>query len=342
MNIAKRLTERTSSIQSDPARVAAATKPSEQQPRTSPGRMFDAQHLVSQAEAKLDTAERELAEARNRIQELETSGAAAGATEVDISSLVEVPGRRRVLSPSEYAELRDNLASNPLIHPIVYRPLGDGRNEIVSGANRTAIYRDELRRTKILGIPFSGDAKAAELGATFSNLLAPSLPDFEKYRQFMRLQDESGFTRGDIIKASGLSESHIQRILSFDKLPAEARRAIASRPDRLGGNAAEEFASLVTAGHGESVTKAIQALVADEAITQKQALEMAKPKASKPAQAPARAINIGKRKLCDVSVRNGVIGLRFSGRESDASAQEWADKIEAFIKREIESTKADS
>jgi ParB family transcriptional regulator, chromosome partitioning protein len=336
MNIAKRLSERTSSIQSDPARVAAA-KSTEQSSRTTPGRMFDAQNLVTQAEARLDTAEQALAAARDRISELEASGAAA--TEVEISTLVEVPGRRRVLSPSEYAELRENLANNPLIHPIVYRPLGDGRNEIVSGANRTAIYRDDLHRPKILGIPFHGDAKAAELGATFSNLLAPSLPDYEKYRQFVRLQEESGFTRTDIIKASGLSESHIQRILSFDKLPIEARSFIASRPDRLGGSAAEEFAQLVTAGHGKAVIEAIQALISNDSLTQKQALEMAKPKPPKGAPAPARAINIGKKKLCDLSVRNNVVGFRFSGKDSDASAQEWADKLEAFIKREIEAAK---
>ncbi|WP_233890072.1 ParB/RepB/Spo0J family partition protein [Paraburkholderia flagellata] len=290
---------------------------------------------MNQAEEKRAIAEQELVEARKRIEALESGASAAGAAEIDISTLVEVPGRRRVLSPTEYTELRENLVSNPLIHPIVYRPLGDGRNEIVSGANRSAIYRD-LGRTKILGVPFSGDAKSAELGATFSNLLAPSLPDYEKYRQFGRLQDEFGFTRADIIKASGLSESHIQRILAFDKLPAEARLAIALRPDRLGGNAAEAFAALATAGHGEEVTKAIQALVASETLTQKQALDMAKPKASKPAQAPARAISNGKKKLCDVSVRNGVIGLRFAGKESDVSAQEWAAKIEDFIKREID------
>ncbi|CAG9235742.1 Chromosome partitioning protein ParB [Paraburkholderia tropica] len=336
MNLAKRLSERTKAIESDPARVATATKVAES--RTSPGRIFDAQNLVNQAEEKLEGAERELAAARTRIEELERAGAAGGASEVDIATLVEVPGRRRVLSQAEYQELRENLANNPLIHPIVYRPLGDGRNEIVSGANRTAIYRDDLKRSKILGIAFNGDAKEAELGATFSNLLAPSLPDFEKFRQFRRLQDESGFTRNDIIKASGLSSSHIHRILAFEKLPSEALAAITTRPDSVGGHAAEEFAALANAGNGDAVVKAIRALVEDETLTQKEALSMAKPKLPKPEAAPTRTISIGRKKLCEVAVRNGVVGVRFAGNDSSATAQEWADKIEAFIKREIDSS----
>lgn len=335
MGFAKKLAERTSGIQSDPARLAASAKGADQ-PRTSPGRMFDAQNLVSRAEEERDSALHELASVRKRIEELEAGGTVAGAAEVEISSLIEVPGRRRVLSPTEYAELRDNLANNPLVHPIVYRPLGDGRNEIVSGANRTAIYRDDLGRSKILGIPFQGEAKDAELGATFSNLLAPSLPDFEKFRQFMRLQDEHGFSRAEIIKASGLSTSHISRILAFEKLPAEALEAISTRPDRVGGNAAEEFAALANAGNVTVVVDAIKALVVDESLTQKKALEMARPRAPKPASTPARTINVGKKKLCDVSVRNGVIGLRFGGKEGETIAERWAEKIEAFIKQEID------
>ena len=237
-----------------------------------------------------------------------------------------------MLSPTEYVELTANLAESKLIHPIVYRAIGDGRNEIVAGHNRVAIYRDELKRTSILGIPFQGDAKQAELGATFSNLLAPSLPDFEKYRQFIRLQEEFGFTQTDIIKTSGLSATHVKRILAFDRLPALARTAIARRPDRIGGHAAQEFADLAKDGNNEAVIKAIEALVADESLTQKKALDLAKPKPVNKGSAPARSINVGKRKLCDVTVRSGVVGVRFAGKQSETAAIEWANKIEGFIR----------
>jgi hypothetical protein len=76
---------------------------------------------------------------------------------------------------------------------------------------------------------------------------------------------------------------------------------IASRPDRVGGHAAEEFAALAKNGNADAVVKAIGALVGDEKMTQKQALELAKPKAAKAAvQSDTRTVNVGKKKLCDL------------------------------------------
>ncbi|MBN3856755.1 chromosome partitioning protein ParB [Paraburkholderia sp. Ac-20340] len=349
MSIGKRLAQRTAGIE---LKETTAPAPSQGGPAlTSPGRLMSATSRIVEAEDRALAAERtaeavkvELEDARRQIESLQQSNLSAGTTEIEISTLVEVPGRRRVLSPVEYSELRENLQRNPLVHPIVFRPLGDGKNEIVSGNNRVAIYRDELGRTTILGVPFTGDAKSAEMGATFSNLLAPSLPDFEKFRQFVRLQEESGFTRSEIIEASGLTKQHVSRILSFEKLPQEARDAIARRPDRVGGNAAEDFAALATDGNAEAVVKAIRALVTDESLTQKRALELAKPKREKVAAAPlTRTITIGRKKLCDISVRSGVIGLRFAGSADDAeaTAQMWADRIETLIRREVEEKNAE-
>lgn len=332
-----KLLDKTAALQPNQPNLRPARADS---PRTAPGRMFDIANKLNEAEdraiaasAEADEAKKQLQDALTQVELLKQAGnATTGVVEIAVSSLVEVPGRRRVLSPTEYSELTANLAESALVHPIVYRPIADGRNEIVAGNNRVAIYRDELKRETILGIPFVGDERQAELGATFSNLLAPSLPDYEKYRQFTRLQDEFGYTRAGIIKASGLSSSHVARILAFDHLPAAARDVIATRPDRIGGHAAEEFAALAKDGNVDGVVAAIKALVSDETMTQKHALELARPKIEKPAPPAARSINVGKKKLCDVTVRNGVIGLRFSGKEGDATAKAWADKIEQFIR----------
>jgi ParB family transcriptional regulator, chromosome partitioning protein len=317
---------------------AAGERASRESPRSAPGRMFEYTSRINAAEDRAIAAEAQLKDALAQVEQLRAAGSTTvGAHLVDIDTLVEVPGRRRKLSPTEYTELRTNLEETDLVHPIVYRSRGDGKNEIVAGNNRVAIYRDDLKRPRILGIQFNGDAKQAELGATFSNLLAPALPDYEKYRQFIRLQEEFGFSRPDIIKASGLSNSHVARILQFDNLPTEALDAIASRPDRVGGHAAEEFAALAKSGNAEAVVAAIGALVADEKMTQKQALELAKPKPPKATgQSDTRTVNVGKKKLCDLTLRNGVLAVRFNGKQGDEVAKEWTDKIEAFIRSQIE------
>lgn len=342
MSISKRLQQLTGGIEADanPRPVAESMESA----RTSPGRLMAAQNRISEAEDRAEAATKQAAEAQERltaalarVAALEAASSNSVAEEVDLDDFVEVPGRRRVLSPIERQELVANLRQNKLVTAITYRPLPNGKKEIVSGHNRVDIYRNDLGRKTIRAIPFDGTQEEAELAATFANLLAPSLPDYEKYRQFMRLQTESGYTRADIIAVSGISDSHVSRIFAFERLPAAAIEAIAARPDRLGGNAAEEFAALAASGNADAVTNAIQALVSNESLTQKQAIDMARPKP--PARQTvnnARAINIGRRKLCDVSVRSGTIGLRFAGKEGSEEAIRWAEKIEAFIKQEIE------
>ncbi|MFP3588493.1 chromosome partitioning protein ParB [Paraburkholderia sp. SIMBA_055] len=328
MSIKDRLAAKAASIGTSPRIQKAGDDPSGR-PKTAPGQLMASFPLLAEKE-------RELQSAMKRIEELETAGVGSS-QEVAIETLVEVPGRRRVLSEEEYQELRTNLASNPLVHPIVYRPLGDGRNEIISGNNRVAIYRDELNRATIRGVPFNGTDAEVELGAAFSNLLAPSLPDFEKYRQFKRIQQNLGLSQADITRMSGLAQSHVARILSFENLPEAAKQVVATRPHKLGGTAAAKFASLAQQGRVEEVTKAIDALVNSVDMTQERALALASPTRPKAARPSVMTINTGKRKFCDVSVRSGVVGLRFPGKDGEAMAEEWARRIANFIQSEIDS-----
>ncbi|MGF6652774.1 hypothetical protein OKW34_003363 [Paraburkholderia youngii] len=139
-----------------------------------------------------------------------------------------------------------------------------------------------------------------------------------------------------------MAQSHVARILSFDNLPAPAKKIIALKPHRLGGTAAAKFAALAQQGHEEGVTRAIAALIDSDEMTQERALTIATPARPKTAQPSAMSINFGKRKFCDVTVRSGVIGLRFSGKDSEAKAKEWGDRIANFIRRELEAESEES
>lgn len=343
MSMAKRMAERTSNIQAEPAKRS----PSDDAPRTSTGRLLDVQLRVNdaidraeQAEARAASAEaarlemeRSLAESRRQLEALENSASGA-AEDVDINTLVETEGRRRVLSSDEYAELRANLSVSALMHPIVYMPLPNGKNEIISGHNRVSIYR-ELGRDRIKGVAFSGSRAEAEMGAAFSNLLAPSLPDFEKYRQFVRMQELSGLTQSDIIRLSGLTQGHVARIFSFTNLPQEAKDLVAKNPHRLGGHAAQKLAMLSEQGHAARVVEAVKQLVENSALTQERAVGLATPKAAQQASPAVQTFNRGKRKVCEMSVRNGVIGLKFNGKEGEAVAAEWSEKIAEYIRSKL-------
>ncbi|MGV7241671.1 ParB/RepB/Spo0J family partition protein [Caballeronia sp. M23-90] len=345
MSMAKKMAERTSAIDADRSKRLGTS--SDVAPATSTGRLLDVQLRVNDAIDRADAAEERattaeaarialeesLNDAKQQLLTLEASSSTAG-EDVLVSSLIEVPGRRRILSDEEYEELRSNLTASPLIHPIVYLDAGAGKNEIISGHNRVRIYR-ELGRERIKGVRFVGTQEEAEMGAAFSNLLAPSLPDFEKYRQFERMRELSGFSQTDIIRLSGLAQGHVARIFSFANLPQEAKDLIAKNPHRLGGHAAQKLAMLSEQGRGEQVIEAITKLVTDSTITQEKAITLASPRPKVTSQPPVQSFNRGKRKICEMSVRNGVIGLRFNGKDGDAIAADWSERIAKFIKSEL-------
>jgi ParB family chromosome partitioning protein len=345
MSMAKKMAERTSSIDADRSkRLGASTDAA---PATSTGRLLDVQLRVNEAIDRADVAEeratkaeaarialeRSLDDAKQQLAELEASSSAAG-EDILVSSLVEVPGRRRILSSEEYEELKSNLTASALIHPIVFMDAGAGKNEIISGHNRVRIYR-ELGRERIKGVRFSGTQEEAEMGAAFSNLLAPSLPDYEKYRQFERMRDLSGFSQSDIIRLSGLAQGHVARIFSFANLPQEAKELISQNPHRLGGHAAQKLAMLSEQGRSEQVVEAIAKLVVDSTFTQEKAVALASPKAKVTSAPAVQTFSRGKRKVCEMSVRSGVIGLRFTGKEGDALATNWSERIAEFIRSEL-------
>jgi ParB family transcriptional regulator, chromosome partitioning protein len=317
MGIGDRLLAKTANVGSKPSEPGSV-RPASTEPRTSPGRLMDAQHRINTAQA--------------RIKELESQLEERAALEVPLDALVEVNGRRRKLTPEQFQELKSNLAQHALATPILVRALAEGRFEIVAGHNRVAAYR-ELGRATIRANVASIDEGEIEFAAFFSNLLSPSLTDFEKYWNFKRLQELSGLSRSEISESAGLSKSHVTRIFSFDALPEAAKVALAERPERLGSNAAQKLAALTEAGKAEKVIEAVRRLIDDENFTQDKAVALAteKPKLASPSMTVVRS---GRKKICEVSTRNGVVGIRFF--EKDASdAEQWSQRIVDFINKTL-------
>src|SRR5579875_2915561 len=126
MGIGDRLLAKTANVGSKP--TEASQRPANTEPRTSPGRLMDAQHRINTAQA--------------RIKELESQLEERAALDVPLDALVEVPGRRRKLTSEQFQELKSNLAQHALATPILVRSVADGRYEIVAGHNRVAAYRE--------------------------------------------------------------------------------------------------------------------------------------------------------------------------------------------------------
>jgi ParB family chromosome partitioning protein len=301
----------------DDRKQAASSLPSP--PRTAPGQMMGLQAKVG-----------------HQAQEIERLTAALSqraTTKLPLTVLHEVPGRRRRLTPEAYGELRANLSKYPLSTPISVLLRPDGEYDIVAGNNRVSIYR-ELGREEIEALVLDIPVSMVEYVAFFSNLLSPSLSDFEKYWNFKKLQEGTKLSQTEIAEEAGLSKGHVSRIFAFDGLPAEAKELLATCPERLGSTAAQKLSSAAERGRANEVVTAIRQLVEDENFTQDQAVASVAPAATKPAQPDVRTVKVGRTVVCKISTRGGVVGLQFQ-KEEMSNVAKWAQDIEDFVQAKL-------
>ena len=72
----------------------------------------------------------------------------------------------------------------------------------------------------------------ADRSAFYSNLLAPSLPDFEKFHWLSARAKSKKMTQEQLADEAGISRQLVGFLLSFDKLPKESIAALNSAADK--------------------------------------------------------------------------------------------------------------
>src|SRR5574337_740683 len=314
------------------------------QARTAPGRMFGLQDKIFEAEERARMAEEELerlkstagssveleaAEARLRQTEAALEDAETALQEAMkyqpvrkamLSELHEIPGRRRKLSKQQYEELRENLRHNPLTNPVTVRIREEGGYEIVAGYNRVSCYRD-LGRDEIDINILDLDDDETERAAFYSNLLAPSLPDFEKYVGFRSRMEKHGLTQTQVAEEAGVSQPFISSLMAFGDLPVEALATIAEAPELFGAKAIQQLAKFAKQGRGGQVSEAVRNIDSGE-LTQSAAVQFAgaSPVAVRPERSVPVMIRQGKSKYCEVVRAEKTIRLSFaSADEAEAT-----------------------
>lgn len=280
----------------------------------------------------LQGSNEELAEARQKLAEAEEALATARNSQpprrAKLDDLHEIPGRRRKLTAEQYEELRENLKNNPLAHPVTVRIRQEGGYEIVSGNNRTAIYH-ELGRTEIDITILDLTDDETDRTAFYSNLLQPTLTDYEKYLGFKHRMEKMGYTQTQVAAEAGVKQPYVSSLMAFDGLPPEAREFIADKPAIIGASAVEKLAKLAKAGKGDKVIEAVQKLSTGEIKTENDAVHHAAA-ASAPAR-PVRpepvVIRRGRSKYCELVRSNKIISITFSTPEEATSIMAEVQKI---------------
>jgi ParB family transcriptional regulator, chromosome partitioning protein len=308
------------------------------QAKTSPGRMFGLQDKIFQAEERARLAEEELESLKastGNSEALQIAEDQVLLTEIALreaevalqdamknqpiraaylADLYEIPGRRRKLSPQQYAELKANLEHNKLTNPVTVRTRPAGGYEVIAGHNRIAVYRD-LDRDQIDINILDLDDDEVDRAAFYSNLLSPSLPDYEKFTGFKARMVKKGLTQSELAAEAGVTQPYISTLMSFGDLPAEALEYVAQAPELFGTRVVPKFVKLAKQGKQGAVVEACKK-IATEGVAQAVALKHAEGKVT-PVALRAQPITVrrGKSTYCEILHSDKTVRLSFSSSE---------------------------
>lgn len=129
---------------------------------------------------------------------------------------------RRHFDEAALAELAASIAQRGVIQPVIVRPLGSGRYQLVAGERRwRAAQRARLHEIPAL-IRQLDDGDVAAL-ALIENLQREDLNPIEEAAAYQRLTANDGLSQADIAKMVDKSRSHVANLMRLLVLPAEVQ-----------------------------------------------------------------------------------------------------------------------
>jgi len=256
-------------------------------PKSGPGVLMSQQRTA----AELEKANAQIERLKNKL--------------LPIDQLVEVPERMRKLKPAEFEDLKSNLATNSLVHPIIVRRMENGLFEIVAGHNRVKAYK-ELGKSHIEADIKEIPDDAVFEAAFYSNFFTSDLSDFEKYEGFKIIQSKTNESQKSIAERVGVTPAQVSYLFSFDKLPKEAINIIKKRPYCLGATQASKIAK----GDGDKIVNGLNKLLAGELTTEAQLVSFVLKKENVKRKVESTIIKVGMKTFAEISSRSDVIAIK--------------------------------
>ena len=131
------------------------------------------------------------------------------------------------------ARLAASIRAQGVLQPILVRPLGSGRYEIVAGERRWRAARMAgLREVPVIAL--ERDDAGAATAALVENLQREGLDPVEAAEGIARLMREHGLRQREVAEALGLSREHVAHLLRLLRLEPTARRLVAEGALTLG------------------------------------------------------------------------------------------------------------
>lgn len=172
---------------------------------------------------------------------------------------------RRSFAEGDLTDLAQSIREHGVVQPIVVRPSGTNRYEIIAGERRwRAAQRAGLAEVPVI-VRDVDDRVALEL-AIIENVQRADLNPIEEAMGYQQLLDEHEYTQADLGQVIGKSRSHVANTLRLLKLPDVIRDLLVS-----GRLSAGHARTLVTVDDPAGLAKRI----VDEGLSVRQAEALA-------------------------------------------------------------------
>ncbi len=205
--------------------------------------------------------------------------AAGGLAMLAVADIAPDPGQpRRHFDDAALDELAASIAARGVIQPVIVRPLGSGRFQLVAGERRwRAAQRAQLH--EIPAIIRELDEREVMALALIENLQREDLNPIEEARAYQRLADGEGLTQAEIARMVDKSRSHVANMQRLLALPESAIALV--EQGRLSMGHARALVGVDDAA-------ALAAEAAERQLSVREVERMVRRKA-RPASAPRRA-----------------------------------------------------
>lgn len=149
-----------------------------------------------------------------------TSYRTDGLSSLAISAIEPSPGQpRKRFDEAALEELAQSIAQRGVIQPVIVRPLGGGRYQLVAGERRWRAAQ-KARLHEIPALVRELDEREVMALALIENLQREDLNPVEEARAYHRLAEDESMTQAEIARLVDKSRSHVANLQRLLQLPA--------------------------------------------------------------------------------------------------------------------------
>lgn len=207
--------------------------------------------------------------------------------EIEINAISPSPYQPRIVFDNgTIEELANSIALIGLVRPLLVRPLGAGKYELIGGERRWRAHRLLNRKTAQCVVREMDDKTAQMLALTDNE--QESLSDFERGLGFWKLEaggEES--SRRAIARRLGISHTVVVRCMQFMSLPEWAVELLKEKPSTITMNYVNKFVKLCQ--DHEAISRPIIEQLFEGKIGQEKALRMIAQEVARQSKGDARS-----------------------------------------------------